>query len=215
MIYSESVFVCLAAPLLIAMYLLKGEVRRFIGFFLLGLLACLLAAYINSYFVALVAGNGRAPLTTAQTIVRITPICEEVMKALPVFLFVALYEPKQGEEIIAAAIAVGLGFATFENASLILQDGSPDFFFALVRGFAAGVTHTLCAAILGLGLAAIYGRGRLVVPGAFALLCASSTFHAIYNFLTSFDGGIRLVGFALPAVTAAGVLLWRNRKSKA
>ena len=214
MIYTESIFVCLAAPLLIAAYLLKGETRRFIGFFLLGLLACLLAGYINSYFVAVVAENEQLPMTTAQAIVRITPICEEVMKALPVFLFVALTVPKR-EDIVAVAIAVGLGFVTFENCCLLVQHDSPGLLFALVRGFAAGVTHTICAAILGYGLSAVHGHRRLVMPIAFALLCASSTFHAIYNFLTASQGGIRVVGYVLPVIAAVGIIIWRGRPRSA
>jgi len=214
MIYTENIFVCLAAPLLIALFLLGGDTRRFFGFSMLGLTACLLSGYINSYIAAAVAENGRAPLTIAQTLVRITPVCEEVMKALPVFFFAAILAPKR-EDVIAVAFAVGLGFATFENCCYITQYGAGDFLFALIRGFSAGVMHTICAAILGYGLALFHGRGRLAAPGAFALLCASSTFHAIYNLLAASRGAWRTMGYLLPVITAAGILLWRKRPKRA
>jgi len=212
-IYTENIFVCLAAPLLIAVFLLKGETRRFIGFFLLGLTACILSGYINSFIAIAVTDNGRATLTVAQALVRMTPICEEVMKALPVFFFLAMASPRR-EDLVAVAFAVGLGFATFESCCYITQYGAEDFFFALIRGFSAGVMHTICAAILGYGLALVYGRGRLVAPVAFALLCASCTFHSIYNLLSAAQGAWRAAGYLLPVITAAAILLWQRRRKE-
>lgn len=210
MIYMENIFVCLAAPLLIAVFLIKGEARRFVAFFLLGITACILSAYINSFFAGAAADNGYASLTTAQAVVRITPVCEEVMKALPVFFFIALWNPERNN-IVAVAFAVGLGFATFENCCYITQYGAQDFLFALVRGFSAGVMHTICAAIIGYGLALVHGRGRLTMPGAFALLCASSTFHAIYNLLSAASGAWRTAGYLMPVAAAVALLIWRQR----
>ena len=213
MIYTENIFICLAAPLLIAAYMLRGETKRFIVFFIIGITICLISAYINLFFVNVAVDNGRASMTAAQAMVRITPVCEEALKALPVFMFMGLTRPKRGN-IIAVALAVGLGFATFENCCLITLYGAPDFLYALIRGFAAGATHTICAAILGYGLAMVRGYGRLVMPAAFALLCASSTFHAIYNFLISSQGAAQTAGYILPVVTAAGILLWQKRPGK-
>ena len=213
MIYSENIFICLIAPLLIAAYMLKGEARRFIAFFIIGITVCLLSAHINNFFVSVMIDNGRATMTAAQAIVRITPVCEEVLKALPVFLCIVLTAPKR-ETIIAVALAVGLGFATFENCCLIAQYGAHDFLYALLRGFAAGVTHTICAAILGYGLSMAYGHRRMVMPVSFALLCASSTYHAIYNFLTATRGAFQTAGYIMPVVTAVGILLWLKRPKK-
>jgi len=209
MIYMENIFVCLAAPLLIAAFLVKGETRRFIGFFILGLTACLLSAYINSYIAAAVAENGKASLTMAQTLVQLTPVCEEAMKALPVLLFAAILTPKR-ESIVAVAFAVGLGFGTFENCCYLMQYGVMDLPFVLIRGFSAGVMHTICAAIIGNGLALIHGRGSLSAPATFALLCASSTFHGIYNLLVASQGAWRTAGYLLPLIAAAALLVWRK-----
>jgi RsiW-degrading membrane proteinase PrsW (M82 family) len=213
MIYAENVFFCIAGPLLIGLFLLKGETRRFIGFFGLGILACLLASYVNG-FVALFTNTGYASLTSAQIMVQVTPICEEVMKALPVFVFVALALPKR-EDIIGVALAVGLGFATFENICYLAQYGAQDMAFVLIRGFSAGVTHAVCAALLGFGYAALYKRGRLVVPGVFALLCLSTTYHSIYNLLVTAGGAWQTVGYILPLVTAGIILfliLWKGNR---
>lgn len=212
MIYMENILICIVSPLLIAFFLVRGETRRFIGFYILGLVACLFSAHIDSFLVAAFTGNIYAGMTETQALIQITPICEEVMKALPVFLFVAIMLPEPGN-IVAASFATGLGFATFENICYILQHGADDFFFILVRGFSAGVTHAVCAAILGYGLAMVYRRGRLAFPGSFALLCVASTYHGIYNLLVVEEGVLRTAGYIMPIITAAAILcaiIWRG-----
>ena len=206
MIYLENIFIGLAVPLIIAACLLKGETRRFLVFFTLGLLTCLLSAHINSFIAAAVSNNGYASLTMRQAMAQITPICEEIMKALPVFFFVAARRPGRGS-IVTASLAAGLGFAILENCFYIMGAGSSDFLFALTRGFSAGLTHTVCAAILGYGLALTHWRGRLAAPCAFALLCMTSTFHAIYNLLVAADGAWRTAGYIMPVITAAAVII--------
>jgi RsiW-degrading membrane proteinase PrsW (M82 family) len=124
----------------------------------------------------------------------------------------------KGRDIVTTALAVGLGFATFENICYLMQYGTEDMSFVLIRGFSAGVTHTVCAAILGYGFAALYRRGRLAVPGAFALLCLSATYHGIYNLLVAETGAWRTVGYILPLATAGVilfVLLWNGNRLRA
>jgi hypothetical protein len=60
---------------------------------------------------------------------------------------------------------------------------------------------------LGYGFAALYRRGHLLVPGAFALLCLAGTYHGIYNLLVSSDDAWRAAGFAMPLVTSVAILL--------
>ena len=213
MIYMENIAICLVAPLLIAIFLLKGETKRFIGYYGVGILVCLLAAYINSYVVTIILSNsGQATMTTEQSVVQLTPIVEEIMKTIPVFMYIAIAAPKRSS-IISVSLAVGLGFATFENICYITQVGAGDFLFTLIRGFSAGVMHTVCAAIIGYGLSVVYNRGRMVFPCAFAILCVTSTFHGIYNLLVAREGAIRIIGFVIPLVHATAilfVLMWNG-----
>ena len=211
MIYLENIFVSLAVPLVIAVCLLKGETRRFLVFCILGLLSCLLSAYINSALASAVLTNGYASLTMRQSMAQITPICEEILKAAPVFFFVAVQRPKR-DAIIAVSLAVALGFAVFENCWYVMQHGG-DFVFALTRSLSAGIVHAVCAAILGFGLALTHRRGRLAAPCAFALLCATSTFHAIYNLLIAAEGAWRGLGYAFPLSAAALFFIIGTNKS--
>lgn len=210
MIYTENIFLCLAAPLLIAVFLLKGDTRRFLVFFVVGLGACLLCAYINSFFALVVSGFEYASLDYAQTAIRLTPVSEEVMKALPLFFYLAVFKPKRGA-IIGTAFAIGLGFATLENCCYLIQYGAGEFLFVLVRGFSAGIMHAICAAIMGYGLAFVQGRRRLAFAGAVGCLCGATTFHAMYNLMVSGSGGWRVAGYLLPVLTAVALFFFVRR----
>ena len=53
MTYIENVFLCMASPLLIAALCMGKRQRKFFLFCLAGMGACLLSAYINTFFAAL------------------------------------------------------------------------------------------------------------------------------------------------------------------
>ena len=187
-----SLYVAVAAPLLIAVFLLGTATRRFVAFFLVGLTVCLLAAYINTF---LTTSTG---LDAVEAMVKLTPISEEVLKALPLFFYVAVFRPKR-TSIAYSALAIGLGFAMMENAYALMEaGGSGGLSWAVARGFAAGVMHATCSAGLGYGLAFVHGRRYLVGPVAFGLLCITSTGHAIYNLFVSAGGAWQVAGYLLP-----------------
>ena len=54
--------------------------------------------------------------------------------------------------------------------------------------------------LLGFGMAYIFYRGFLKVPGTIGLLGASSAFHAIFNLLVSADGIWKWMGYLFPSV---------------
>lgn len=210
MIYVENIFICIAAPLVIALFFLSGNTRRFVVFFVIGLATCLITAYINSFIVLVVAELEYHSMTAAETLVRLTPICEEVIKALPVYFYVAVFATKRSD-IVGVAVAVGLGFATLENCGYIVQYGAQDMLFTLIRGFSAGVMHASCAALLGYGLAFVYGNKHFAAAGSFAFLCMAITYHAIYNLLVMAEGAVLIAGYILPVVTAAIIFFLIHR----
>lgn len=61
--------------------------RKFTFFVIVGMGMCLLSAYVSSFL----AGYYRAD--TAAAIREITPVCEEVMKFLPLLIYLAVFEP--------------------------------------------------------------------------------------------------------------------------
>lgn len=203
MTYAENILIFLVAPLVIGFFLLKGETKRFIGFFLTGAVICLFSSYINS-FIAGISG-----MPQEEVLIKLTPMVEELMKALPVLFYVIVFMPNN-ESIFKSAIAVGLGFATFENCCFIVGNGAENLSFVLIRGFAAGIVHTLCAASLGCGLSLMNTRKHLPWYGAFASLCICITYHAIYNLLVSANGFWQRIGYIMPFAMAVMIIIVKN-----
>ena len=205
MIETAKILIALALPLCLALFLARGEVRRFVGFFTAGLLCAFLAVHINSF---LAAASG---MEAMEALVKLTPINEEILKALPVFLYLlAIRNPERGDAA-GVALAVGLGFVTYENCYLLVQLGGGDLLLTLIRGLAAGFMHVSCAVLLGYGLSLLLNHRYMLLPGAFGLLCIQSLFHATYNLLVTASSGWQGVGYALPLAMAAALLLWRGK----
>ena len=122
MTYIENVFICMASPLLIAALCMGRRQTKFFLCCLAGMGACLLSAYINTFFAALYAAD-----TIAAT-VEIAPVVEEVMKLLPLLFYLLVFEPEP-VPIKNAAIIVALSFATLENVCYLIQNGAGHFSF--------------------------------------------------------------------------------------
>jgi RsiW-degrading membrane proteinase PrsW (M82 family) len=190
-----NIYVCITAPLLLMFFMLKNESKKLNLFLILGMSACLAASYANVYLIELTGYSG------IQVTYYVTPICEETMKALPVLFYVLILKPKP-ENIITAAMAIGIGFATLENCYYIMMDGARDFLFLFLRGFATGVMHGMCTAIIGFGLIFVLKEKNLAFTGTFGLLCSAITYHAAYNLLISSRGPAENIGICLPVATA-------------
>lgn len=202
MIYIENIFVCLAIPMILAMIFSGKDFRRFILFVVTGMLICMLSAYINSFFMGYFNAD---EITTA---IEITPVCEEVMKLLPLLFYFAVVE-SDAERVTPAAIELAVGFATFENVCYLAANGTEDFTFLLMRGFSAGALHILCGIVIGFGLVYIFKRSWLVLTGTFGLLGACITLHAIYNLMITADGLWRAAGYVLPGVLLVIMAVFR------
>ena len=196
MIYIENIFVCLAIPLVLSMLFFGGRPRIFMLFMITGMSACLLSAYVNSFFM------GYYGVDSTVAVVEITPMCEEVMKLLPLLFYVLVFEPKV-RDLPEAAVALAVGFATFENVCYLTENGAENFMFLLVRGLSAGALHILCGILIGFGLSYVFRRRWLAFTGTMGLLGACIAFHAIYNLLISAEGAWQIAGYLSPSVLIA------------
>ena len=193
MIYIENIFVCLAIPLALCMLFIGGRTRTFILFMITGMSTCLLSAYVNSFFV------GYYGVSTTVAVVEITPVCEEVMKLLPLLFYVLIFEPEV-RDLPEAAVALAAGFATFENVCYVTENGAEDLMLLLIRGLFAGALHILCGILIGFVLSYTFRFRWLAFTGTIGLLGASIVFLAIYNLLISGNGGWRIAGYLFPSV---------------
>ena len=199
MIYSENILVCMAMPLLLTLFFVRGNVNRFVLNFLLGMAACLLGAYVSG-FLDVATGMG-----VEDTAVFISPFTEEVMKFLPLLFYFWMFEP-QDDQLFRAAAGIGAGFASYENVCYMVFSGAESLGFLLIRGLAVGVMHivSVFAMMMGLVIARRFKAMRLAsMIGALSL---SMLFHGMYNLLVSEPGITSAIGYAMPLVTAVTLL---------
>lgn len=196
MTYIENIFICLAIPLILSLFFTKGRARSFTLFLTVGMGVCLLGAYVSSFFM------GYYGVDTTVAAIEITPVCEEVMKLLPLLFYVLIFEPKV-RDLPEAAVALAVGFATFENVCYLTENGAENFMFLLSRGLSAGALHILCGILIGFGLSYVFRRRWLAFTGTVGLLGACIVFHATYNLLISGEGAWKTAGYLFPSVLIA------------
>lgn len=189
--YIENTYICLAAPILIAILSLRKEGRRSLTFVLVGMTACLLSAYVSAFFA------GVTGLEYSAASYEISPAVEEIMKALPVLFYLLVYEPDK-RSAVTCTMMLAVGFATFENICFLTSFGSADLLRLVIRGFGTGAMHVVCGMAVALGLFFLWEQVWLQVVGGFALLCFVITFHAIFNIFVSQAGVIFWIGSMIP-----------------
>ena len=127
MTYIENIFICLAIPLILSLFFTKGRARSFTLFLTIGMGVCLLGAYVSSFYM------GYYGVDTTVAAIEITPVCEEVMKLLPLLFYFLIFEPEP-KELPSAAIAIAVGFATFENVCYLTENGAENLPFCSFAG---------------------------------------------------------------------------------
>ena len=192
-------FICVAAPIFLMLFVLEKKSKITVGYMLIGIFVCLFISEVNGLLLQ-TFGNDTYYVTTT-----ITPITEEIIKALPVLYFAFLFSDKQ-ETLISLSIATGIGFAILENLMIFVANvDNISLFWAAVRGFSSGLMHGLCTAAVGIGLSFVHKKRKLFYCGTFALLTVAITYHAIYNTLIQSD--YQYVGAFLPIATYVPMLL--------
>lgn len=124
------------------------------------------------------------------------------MKLLPLLFYVLVFEPNVCE-LPEAAVALSVGFVTFENVCYLTENGAENLMFLLIRGLSAGALHILCGILIGFGLSYVFRRRWLAFTGTVGLLGACIAFHAIYNLLITGEGAWQVVGYLFPSVLIA------------
>jgi RsiW-degrading membrane proteinase PrsW (M82 family) len=191
--YIEHIYICLAAPLLIAVLCTKGRGRRIVTFIMIGMTTCLLSSYISSFLAASVG----APLDLAA--IEISPLVEEVIKILPVLVYLTVFSP---EGISECVMMTAIGFATFENVGYLTQKGASDLLYLIIRGFGTGAMHVVCANIVIIGLIRLWKNEWMRIAGTVALLTVAITFHGVYNILAYQTGVAAYIGYSIPLIIA-------------
>ena len=202
--YIENIFICLTAPLLLLIPLLKGGRRRQLLFLLAGMTACLLSSYIST-FLASVHGAERSIAA-----IEIAPFIEETMKLLPILFYLLVFEPSR-RKAAQGMLMIAAGFATFENVCFLTANGASQLSQLVIRGFGTGAMHIVCGMLSGVGLFFLWDRLYLRFAGTYGLLCLSTVYHAIFNLLVSQDGLPFIIGALIPVVSIAVIMFFLRR----
>lgn len=202
--YIENIYICLAAPLLIALLCLRAGRRQMLLFLLAGMTACLLSSYISTFLVVVYEAE------RSVAAIEIAPVVEELMKMLPVVFYLLVFEPPR-IRAASSMLMVAAGFATFENVCFLITNGASDLMQLVIRGFGTGAMHIVCGMLSGLGLLLVWDRHYLRAAGTMGLLCLSMIYHAIFNLLVQQDGAVFVTGALFPVLTGAVILFFVKR----
>ena len=201
-------FVSVFVPILLMAALIEKKARHPITFVLIGIFVSVFAAELNGLLRSVL------PMSTFEITIIVTPITEEILKAVPILVYALLISAKK-ELLFTASMAVGIGFAVLENAFYLLNDASFNMIDALIRAFGAGLMHGMCTLLVGVGISFAKKRSKIFVVGTFALLSTAITYHGIYNMLVQSD--YEIIGFLLPMATYIPFFVFRikNKSKKA
>ena len=186
-------FICIVAPMTLLILALERRPRLIVLYMLIGNFVALFASELNTVLLNAFWGD------TLYVTTVITPVTEEILKAVPV-LFYALLISNEREKLMNIAFAAGIEFAMFENMVILVNNiQNVTVSWAIVRGFATALMHGVCTAAVGYGISFIKKRRKLFYCGTFALLAMTGIYHGIFNMLVQSD--YRYLGFVLPALT--------------
>ena len=206
-------FLCVVIAVGMMVPLMERNARRIVAFLIIGMFCCLFVSEVNTFFLDIFDRDLFYVTTT------ITPLTEEIVKALPVLYF-ALVISDDRRTLIMVSYATGVGFALLENVIVLIQNiDQVTIFWALIRGFGAGLVHGICTVMVGYGISYIRKQRKLFRVGTYALLSAATIYHAIYNLLV--QSRWSYVGILLPVVTYIPAILllrrsmyWAKRKEE-
>lgn len=194
-------FICMVAPLLLSLPLMKSSSRRVMIYILIGITVSLFISEVNSRLLVLFNKDMLFVTTT------ITPVTEEIIKALPILLYAFLFSDDR-EKLLPIAFATGIGFALFENTVILVQNiDNVSIIWAIIRGFSTALMHGICTAAVGYGMSFVRKKRKLFISGTFALLSLAVIYHGLFNMLVE-SKNLQYVGFFLPAITYVPLIIY-------
>ena len=199
-------FICISAPLGMMLFVFRGQSRYILSFLMIGIFMCLFSGEING-LLRQISG-----MTTYDMTINVTPAVEELLKALPIVFVTYVFRPRR-QALMEYSVAVGVGFAILENAYILAGTAEHvSLYWALIRGFGAGMVHGLCTLSVGYAMSYIRTKRKLSYTGTFAALSLAIIYHSIYNLIIQSD--FRFFGILLPILTYIPLLRFIRRQKR-
>lgn len=198
-------FISIFVPIMLMANLIEKKARLPIIFVLAGMFISVFASEVNGILRAAL------PLSNYELTIIVTPMTEEILKALPI-LFYAVFISDKAEVLFTASMATGIGFAVLENAYYLLNVETWNILDAVARAFGTGLMHGMCTLLVGAGITFVKKMRKVFWVGTFALLSTAIIYHGIYNMLV--QSRFELIGHLLPISTYIPSFIWRLKKKR-
>lgn len=198
-------FISIFVPIILMASLIEKKARLPIVFVLAGIFISVFAAEVNGTLHVLL------PLSNYEFTIIVTPMTEEILKALPV-LFYALAISDKAEALFTASMATGIGFAVLENTYYLLNIETWNILDAVARAFGTGLMHGMCTLLVGAGITFVRKKRKIFWVGTFALLSTAIIYHGTYNMLV--QSRFEVIGHLLPISTYIPSFIWRLKKKR-
>lgn len=201
-------FISISAPLLMMTLLIEKRARLPVAFMLIGIFVSVFASEVNGLLLKIL------PLSRYDITVTVTPITEEVIKALPILYYAIVISDKK-ERLFTVSMATGIGFAILENAYYLLNSHNFGILSAVIRAFGSGLMHGMCTLLVGIGISFVKKKKKMFAVGTFGFLSTAIVYHGIYNILIQTK--LSIIGALLPISTYIPFLIWRfvSKRGKA
>lgn len=206
---SYILFICVVAPMCSLLLVAERKMRRGVIFLLIGMFVCLFVSEVNGIL------HNHLDVDMFYLTTSVTPISEELVKSIPVFIF-ALAFSDELEDLLPTAFFVGIGFAVLENLILLTQNfGEVTLFWSVVRGFASGLMHGICTGMVGICISFIRKKKKLFYCGILAAFDVAIVYHSIFNALVQAEKlYLNYLGFALPILAYIPIVLSIAKRRK-
>jgi len=198
-------FVSIFIPIMLMTLLVEKKSRFPIIFMLVGIFISVFASEVNGYLSQVLS------MDRYSIMVIVTPVSEELLKALPILYYAIVISDKK-EKLFTASMAIGIGFAVLENAFYLLSYPNFSMLSAVIRAFGAGLMHGMCTLLIGVGIYFVKKKRKLFAVGTFGLLSTAIVYHGIYNILI--QSKFSIIGALLPIATYIPFLIWRIKYKK-
>ena len=196
-------FISIFVPIMLMANLIEKKARLPILFVLAGMFLSVFAAEVNGLF------RNILPLNLYEPTIIVTPMTEELLKALPILFFFFFISDKR-ETLFTASMATGIGFAVLENGYYLLNATTWNILDGVIRAFGTSLMHGMCTLLVGVGITFVKKKRKIFWVGTFALLSTAITYHSIYNMLV--QSPYKMIGYLLPISTYIPFLIWRLKK---
>ena len=178
----------IGVPIAIVMYIVRSDkfpepTNLIIKTFFVGIFLCWPAGFLNSYIFVLEDSFGFSDMSF------LAGFTEEPLKFLAFMLFIkANIEFNEPMDAIVYGTIISLGFATYENIEYVYlyNEEFSSLYIAILRAISAIPLHACCGVIMGyyIGLYTFKGSNKYIVQA----LLIPILIHALYNFLTGYNG---------------------------